>query len=128
MKKKTKQSRKKDRWLAVGALVASTAFSSRMTTPAFAKERLERTNPSLTRDFLTTRFDLGSVNVALTAARNWDVPDDPQQTTTQRFDIPPGPLGDVLAAFEAATKVKVTVTVDVDPHPPVARSVGAAHR
>ena len=112
MKKKTKQSRKKDRWLAVGALVASTAFSSRMTTPAFAKERLERTNPSLTRDFLTTRFDLGSVNVALTAARNWDVPDDPQQTTTQRFDIPPGPLGDVLAAFEAATKVKVTVTVD----------------
>jgi outer membrane receptor protein involved in Fe transport len=43
------------------------------------------------------------VNVALTAARNWDVPDDPQQTT-QRFDIPPGPLGDVLAAFEAASE------------------------
>jgi hypothetical protein len=60
--KKTKQShkRKKDRWLAVGALVASTAFSSRMATPVFAKERPERTNPSLTRDFLTTRFDLGS--------------------------------------------------------------------
>jgi hypothetical protein len=112
--KKTKQShkRKKDRWLAVGALVASTAFSSRMATPVFARERPERTNPSLTRDFMTTRFGLGSVNVALTAARNWDVPDDPQQTTIQRFDIPPGPLGDVLAAFEAATKVKVTVTVD----------------
>jgi catecholate siderophore receptor len=61
------------------------------------------------RDFLATRFDLGSVNVALTATR--DGVEDPQQAKTKRFDIPPGTLRNVLAAFEAATKVKATLAL-----------------
>jgi hypothetical protein len=65
---------------------------------------------SLTRDLLIRRFDLGSINTALTAAP--DRVSDPQQSRSVRFDIPLGTLSAVIVAFETATGIKVTASID----------------
>jgi catecholate siderophore receptor len=102
--------RTKERWLAVGAFVASTTLSGRAAGPVLASDRTPLGQSSLTRDLLTRRFDLGSINTALTAAP--DHVSDPQQSRSVRFDIPPGTLDTVIAAFETATGIKVSTAVD----------------
>lgn len=108
MKKSRK--RKKEQWLAVGAFVASTTLSGRAAGPALASESTPVDHSSLTRDLLIRRFDLGSINTALTAAP--DRVSDPQESRSVRFDIPPGTLSAVIVAFETDTGIKVTASID----------------
>ncbi len=88
---------KPPRWLVLGAL-ASTAFSARPALSAQAEASKDRsayrepTAPAL----LAQRLDLGlAVPV--------------QNASPQRFDIPPGPLGQALDAFQEITGLSVEV-------------------
>jgi catecholate siderophore receptor len=78
------------KWVAMGTLVAYTIFGSRMITVAGGQESQkgpgEKASPA------------------------------PEQTAAavppRRFDVPPGPLQDVLPAFEAASGIHVLVTAE----------------
>lgn len=95
-----KRTGKSPHWLVLGAL-ASTAFSARpalSAQEALAEKNRDRsayrepTPPAL----LAQRLDLG---LAVPA----------QNASARRFDIPPGPLGQALDAFQEATGLSVEV-------------------
>ena len=94
--KKHRTSRRKKgappRWLVLGALAASTALV-RMPPAAYADDNWrEKFLPSGNTGTERQADGLG------------------QNTSAFRFDIPPGPLGTVLAAFSEATGLDVEVT------------------
>lgn len=81
------------RWLFLGALAASTSMAGRLTPDAFAQE-LERAKPSL-----AALMDEAWMS-KLAAVQTSGMP-------ALRFDIPPGPLGAALDAFESAAGMRV---------------------
>ena len=94
------KNRKKRRHFTAGALVASAAL---VGLPAAAAAR--EASP-LGRNRVALRPSLPPPEFA-----HAQVPSGPQVAATHRFDIPPGPLSDVLAAFERATQVSVNLSV-----------------
>jgi hypothetical protein len=94
---KEKSRRKTERMLMMGALMASATLGARPAVASQAavghKSRYEEAIADVLR---TMRWAHGA--------------DAQQAPATQRFDIPPGVLRSVLAAFEAQTRVNVTVT------------------
>ena len=86
-------------WMTMSAVVASTAFAAAQPTSASA---------GVIADVLRPR-----VPIQLSMARAADARHgNPAQEQPGRFDIPPGPLDVVLAAFEQLTGLRVTVSVD----------------
>jgi catecholate siderophore receptor len=93
-----RRSGKPPRWLVLGAL-ASTAMSGRFASKAYAQDdRATMYRESIAQVLPAPRFDLS--------------PDAAPGTSlaARRFDIPPGPLSEALAAFEDAAGVTVEVS------------------
>ena len=88
-----KSSGKPPRWLVFGALAASTTFSAGVPAPSYAQEP---------RDWMAANS-----KDALLPADAKDRNTGRQSASARRFDLPPGPLGDALAAFENATGLRV---------------------
>jgi catecholate siderophore receptor len=97
MKNKKKTRRNTERLMVMGALMASAAFDARLAgaTPVAAGTKYEEA----IADVLRSMRGLNHGDSQSQA---------PQASMTQRFDIPPGPLDAVLAAFHAQTGITVT--------------------
>ncbi len=94
---KRKNRRNKERMMVVGALMASATLGAR---PAMASQAAVGHK---------SRYEEAIADVLRTM--RWAHGGDAQQApATQGFDIPPGLLRVVLAAFESRTRVEVTVT------------------
>ncbi|HWM89631.1 MAG TPA: TonB-dependent siderophore receptor [Thermoanaerobaculia bacterium] len=92
---KSRKRSRSPRWLFLGALAASTSMAGRLAPNAFAQE-LELAKPSL----------------AALMDEAWMAKLAPVQTSGMpalRFDIPPGPLGTALDAFESAAGVRIEI-------------------
>lgn len=101
---------------ATGVLAAGAALGLRMTTAAAAEEAVRtRTPTEITRELLAARFEEIDVAAVLAARRPpADLPDSGEpprpradQPAVLPFEIPPGPLGTVLAAFSETTGIEV---------------------
>lgn len=90
-----KRSRRRPRWLFLGALAASTSMAGRLAPNAFGQE-MELSKPSLAA--LMDESWVGRLAPAQTAGM-----------PALRFDIPPGPLGAALDAFGSAAGVRVEI-------------------
>jgi catecholate siderophore receptor len=100
MNRKSRKRSRRPRWLFAGALAASTSISAslagRLTPNAFAQELA---TPALAA--LMDEAWLGKLASAQTAGM-----------AALRFDIPPGPLGAALDAFQAASGVRIEIEDD----------------
>jgi catecholate siderophore receptor len=90
------RSARRKNWVAAGAFAASAVVAAR-PAPALASPPWP--------EFRAVAVSTGSDN-------GFALFDDAPEAASQRFDIPPGPLGAVLDAFERATGVKVVVSND----------------
>lgn len=122
-------------WVAIGAIVASTAFSSRIITPVYARQEVPEEPKGRTEETLPfKRFEIETGWVAATEGTPGQsarvgaslttteleriVAASKMQTTAgqdpplRRFDIPPGPLSAVLRAFQDATGLVVSVELE----------------
>lgn len=100
------------RLIVVGAVLASTALSSRLAPPAHASEAHRSPYDEAIADVIgRRRVDLTfppSWEMALNAWRHGPA-DDVQSRPAVRFDIPAGALDDVLAAFTRTTGLQVEI-------------------
>ncbi|MES1243399.1 MAG: TonB-dependent siderophore receptor [Acidobacteriota bacterium] len=89
-----KRSGRRPRWLALGTLAATASLSGRLETSAYAWVSHDKATPP---------------GVAAAWMNSADLPSaiQTQEDTVYRFDIPPGPLDRVLAAFEEKTGIDV---------------------
>jgi catecholate siderophore receptor len=101
----------KKRWIAMGAMMASATLTTRLsaaTEPPQAPRAKTRYDDAIA-DVLARRRPLltfpPSWELALAAVRRESIDD--QKRPAIRFDIPAGPLRDVLAAFERVTNLRV---------------------
>jgi catecholate siderophore receptor len=99
-------------WVVMGAVMATTAVSSRLATPAHAAEARRTPYDEVIADLIGRR------RAELTFPPSWELTlaamRDAQsaQRPAMRFDIPVGPLRDVLASFEQTTGLKVEIKND----------------
>ena len=109
-------------WMTVGTLVASTAITGLLPAAASASEPFPRSSIVLSAnvrrliDLAPSLFD-SRTDVIATVLRSAKIPDatSPSSAVAQvqggppstmhRFDIPAGPLSDILGAFERTTGV-----------------------
>jgi catecholate siderophore receptor len=87
-------------WAVMGTLVASTAFLTAQPVTVSA---------SIVAEALRPRVPIQLDMARVAGARRGQAP---QQQPARRFDIPPGPLEIVLAAFEEFSGMKVTLSID----------------
>jgi catecholate siderophore receptor len=114
-------------WITIGTLVASTAITGLLPSSASARELLpdpffsQRSAARDSSDVLRDLFDPRG-NAASTLRSNalsghaafpamTGQPQAPQAPTTHRFDIPAGPLSDVLNAFARVTGMHVALDI-----------------
>ncbi|HKV10805.1 MAG TPA: TonB-dependent siderophore receptor [Thermoanaerobaculia bacterium] len=104
MKKREPKSKKRSgrspRWLVWGALAATTSLSGRLAVNAYAQENR--------RFELPQEFGKTSLYALMNGAE-WTAAEPGRDEPVHRFDIPPGRLGTVIAAFEAKTGIDVQV-------------------
>ena len=114
----------------MGAFVASAAFAAAQATPAAAYDLSavygDGSRPgfpssvgragaaidprfAILEDALRPRLP---VRLAMARAGGAQRAETPQDQPLRRFDLQPGPLGAVIAAFEQLTGVKVTVSME----------------
>jgi catecholate siderophore receptor len=100
--------RQRRRWVAVGALAASAALGARMPVAAASlpPEFRSRTIDPLPATWLRESDEQKPRLVPAIVARHGD---DGQLPAVTRFDIAPGPLATVIAAFEKVTGYTVTL-------------------
>jgi catecholate siderophore receptor len=118
MKKRAKQHRRKDRrgsgkpprWLVFSALAASTALGGRLTVPVHAQEAEDSSSykalPPKRLGQLAALADATSRD-PLTPADQAERSPSRYSASARRFDLPPGPLGEALDAFEKVTGLEV---------------------
>jgi catecholate siderophore receptor len=103
------------RWVVMGAVMASATFSSRFTAPAKAAEVPRSRYDQAIAELLARRRN------ALTFPPSWEAAldswrhsatADAQNRPALRFDIQPGRLSDVLAAFERSSGIEIRIATD----------------
>jgi catecholate siderophore receptor len=118
MSKKPNRSAKRRAQLrrATGVLAASAALGLRLTPQVAAEEMVRTKTPAeVTRELLAARFedfDVAAVLAARRPAADLSQSGEPPRPRRDEpavlpFEIPPGPLGTVLAAYEKATGIEV---------------------